>query len=86
MTFPINPALERLAMSDTEKLTWDDVEQLCRRLFAQYPDMDPLDLPDDEVARMIAALPEFADGQHPKSGTTLDAVRSTWTEFYEGHI
>jgi FeS assembly protein IscX len=60
-----------------KKLLWNDATGIAEALCAAYSDVDRLSINQDDLARMISTLPQFADGP-PPSRQALDHVLWTW--------
>ncbi len=64
-------------------LTWQDIDGIAHALAERYPEKDPLSVPAQDLRRLIAALPGFADAEERGDVTTLEAISAAWYEEYE---
>lgn len=61
-----------------EELDWNDADELAEILQARFPDNDPDQVSDLEIAQWVREIPAFRPG--PESGLEpkIAAIRAAW--------
>lgn len=61
-------------------LSWEKYWEIAEALNAVHPTQDLIHLKDEDLLKMIVALPDFDDEPVPPSSKDLEAVLTCWTE------
>ncbi len=64
------------------KLKWTHSEDIAERLYAEYPEQDPLEVRFTDLHDMICKLSEFDDDPKLSSEAKLEAIQMAWLEEY----
>jgi FeS assembly protein IscX len=65
-------------------MTWDDVEAIGEALAEAHPRANYLMISDDELARLVVALPGFVGPATPPDPFVLSAIGAAWVGAVEG--
>lgn len=61
-----------------EELGWDDADQLAQILQARFPDNDPDQVSDLEIARWVREIPTFRPRTQSPLEPKIAAIRAAW--------
>lgn len=61
-------------------LSWEKYWEIAEALNEAHPTQDLIHLNDEQLLKMIVALPDFDDEPVPPSVKDLEAVLTCWTE------
>jgi FeS assembly protein IscX len=65
-------------------MNWDDYQALGRALRDAHPDMNYLTIANEDLQRLVAALPGFDAVSPVPDMTALTAIRFSWIAAAEG--
>ncbi len=65
------------------KLKWIDSQDIAERLYAEYPEQDPLEVRFTSLHDMVCRLPEFDDDPKLSNEAKLEAIQMAWLEEYQ---
>jgi len=66
-----------------EELTWDDAEEIARKLSEKFPQLDPLTLRFTDLHRWVCELAEFRDDPKASNEAKLEAIQMAWWEEWQ---
>ncbi|HSW46812.1 MAG TPA: Fe-S cluster assembly protein IscX [Phycisphaerae bacterium] len=66
------------------KIKWTDSLDIAERLFALYPDQDPLSVRFTDLHDMVCGLTEFEDDPKLSNEAKLEAIQMAWLEEFQG--
>jgi len=63
-----------------EELSWDDADEIAQVLRARFPDTDPQELSELEIARWAREIPTLLEPSGPQErfAQQLEAIRAAW--------
>ena len=67
-----------------EPLYWNDFGRMVRALYSAYPDVEPLDLSNAKLFKMILGLPGFADDPDAATEQQLEQLQMAWHDVKSG--
>ena len=67
----------------TERLRWDDAEDVAEALAAAHPDVNPLGVRFTDLHAWVCALPGFADDSRASSEGKLEQIQMAWVAVRE---
>ncbi len=67
----------------TEKLTWNDHEDIGLELFEKFPDTKPLDVRFTDLHRMVCELAEFDDDPKSSNEGKLERIQMAWLDEWQ---
>ena len=62
------------------KLKWTQSQDIAERLYAEYPDQDPLEIRFTDLRDRVCKLPEFDDDPKLSNEAKLEAIQMAWLE------
>ena len=67
----------------TEKLTWDDYEEIGALLYNEHPDIDPLNIRFTDLQEWVCDLDNFDDDPQASTEGKLEAIQMAWLEVWQ---
>lgn len=67
----------------TDRVTWNDYEELGALLFEHHPDVKPLDVRFTDLRQWVCDLDEFDDSADASTEGKLEAIQMAWLEFWQ---
>ncbi|RME41308.1 MAG: Fe-S assembly protein IscX [Planctomycetota bacterium] len=64
----------------TEKLTWDDAEEIALALLERFPDIDPLTVRFTDLHQWVCELEDFDDDPKGSTEGKLERIQMAWWE------
>lgn len=61
-----------------DDLDWNDADQLAQILQARFPDSDPDQMSDLEIARWVREIPAFRPQAETQLEPKIAAIRAAW--------
>ncbi|HUX67559.1 MAG TPA: Fe-S cluster assembly protein IscX [Terriglobales bacterium] len=63
-----------------DELNWDDADEIAQLLRARFPDTDPLQVSELEIARWAREIPTLIESPGPQErfAAQLEAIRDAW--------
>lgn len=58
--------------------SWGDYQEIAALLEKSYPEVDRLNIEDEELVRMIMALPSFTGNEHDAGADDLFIILQSW--------
>lgn len=68
----------------TNKLTWDQAEDIGIELSENFPDVDPTYVRYTDLHKWVTQLEAFGDDPMASSEGKLEAIQMAWLEEYNG--
>ncbi len=65
------------------KLKWTDSQDIAERLYALFPEQDPLEVRFTDLHSMVCRLSEFEDDPKLSNEAKLEAIQMAWLEEYQ---
>jgi len=62
------------------KLKWTHSQDIAERLYAEYPEQDPLEVRFTDLHNMVCKLTEFDDDPKQANEAKLEAIQMAWHE------
>lgn len=72
---------QTLAM--TQKLTWEDYEDVGLALFERFPDLDPLEVRFTDLLRWICEVDDFVSDPASSTEGKLERIQMAWLEEWQ---
>ena len=67
----------------TDKVTWDDYEELGALLFEKHPDVEPLGVRFTDLRQWVMELDQFEDVTGTSTEGKLEAIQMAWLEYWQ---
>ncbi len=67
----------------TDRLDWDDAEEIALRLLERFPDVDPLTVRFTDLHRWVVELEDFGGDPKGSNEAKLEAIQMAWYEEYK---
>jgi FeS assembly protein IscX len=67
----------------TDKLTWDDFEDIGALLYETSPDTEPLTVAFTDLRDLVCDLDDFDDDPKACTEGKLEAIQMAWLEFWQ---
>lgn len=67
----------------TEKIGWNDIEEIGIQLHEKFPDVDPLTVRFTDLHRWVCELDGFSDDPQASNEKKLEAIQMAWLEEYQ---
>ena len=62
------------------KLKWTHSQDIAERLYAEYPEQDPLEVRFTDLHNMVTKLTEFDDDPKQANEAKLEAIQMAWLD------
>lgn len=66
-------------LSFIAEINWDNYVIIARALNYNYPDVDLLNISDEEIRQNTINLPNFIDSKYPKDSDYYTAIFTSWS-------
>jgi len=67
-----------------KSLTWDDTDNIARKLLNKYPDIAPFIQSEEDIREKVIDLEGFKDAPQPKRDIYLFDIRRKWIILSDG--